>query len=154
MRLRTGLAAAAAIGIYAAASSSPAYGTGHSDNAAVRYAEAQVGCPYTWGGDGPCDSGYDCSGLAMMAERQAGIYLPRTSSEQWDFGRRISESQAKPGDLVFFVGSDGSWSAPGHVGIVIGHGLMVEAYRTGYPIHITSYIGRTDLIGFTDPGSR
>jgi peptidoglycan DL-endopeptidase CwlO len=38
--------------------------------AVVRYAQAQVGKPYVWGADGP--DFFDCSGLTMMAWRQAG----------------------------------------------------------------------------------
>ena len=57
----------------------------------------------------------------MMAYRAAGITIPRTSQQQWTYGTRIPASQARPGDLVFFAGSDGTMTAPGHVGIVTGH---------------------------------
>ena len=40
---------------------------------------------------------------------------------------------------------------PGHVGIVIGHGQMIEAYATGYPVRVASW-HRSDLVGFTEPG--
>jgi peptidoglycan DL-endopeptidase CwlO len=116
--------------------------------AAIAYAEAQIGKPYLWGGTGP--DAFDCSGLVMMAYRAAGIDIPRTSQEQWAWGPRIKPSQVQPGDLVFFVGSDGTVKSPGHVGIVIGGGLMVEAYATGYPIRIAPYTDR-DPVGFTRP---
>jgi peptidoglycan DL-endopeptidase CwlO len=118
--------------------------------AAIAFAEAQIGKPYLWGGTGP--DAFDCSGLVMMAYRAAGIDIPRTSQEQWAWGPRVSPSQVQPGDLVFFVGADGTEQAPGHVGIVIGHGLMVEAYATGFPIRIAPYTGR-DPVGFTQPWS-
>ena len=117
---------------------------------AIAYAEAQIGKPYLWGGTGP--DAFDCSGLVMMAYRAAGIDIPRTSQEQWAWGPRISPSQVQPGDLVFFVGADGTELAPGHVGIVIGRGLMVEAYATGFPIRIAPYTGR-DPVGFTRPSA-
>jgi cell wall-associated NlpC family hydrolase len=120
----------------------------HAVATAIAFAEAQVGKPYLWGGTGP--DAFDCSGLVMMAYRAAGIDIPRTSQEQWAWGPRISPNQARPGDLVFFVGADGTPQAPGHVGIVIGHGLMVEAYATGFPIRIAPYTGR-DAVGFTRP---
>jgi cell wall-associated NlpC family hydrolase len=41
---------------------------------------------------------------------------------------------------------------PGHVGLVIGHGKMIEAYATGFPIRVVGY-RRSDLIGFTDPAA-
>ncbi len=115
---------------------------------AIAYAEQQLGKPYQWGGTGP-DS-FDCSGLVMMAYRAAGIDIPRTSQQQWLWGPRISPRQVQPGDLVFFVGADGTATAPGHVGLVIGNGLMIEAYATGFPIRIAPY-GDRDPVGFTRP---
>src|SRR5215469_4054019 len=115
---------------------------------AIAYAEHQVGKPYLWGGTGP--DAFDCSGLMMMAYRTAGIDIPRTSQQQWLWGPRVSPSQVQPGDLVFFAGSDGTPTSPGHVGLVIGGGLMIEAYATGFPIRIAPYRDR-NLIGFTQP---
>jgi cell wall-associated NlpC family hydrolase len=127
-------------------------GVGQSPNsaaaAAIAFAEQQIGKMYQWGGTGP--DTFDCSGLVMMAYRAAGIDIPRTSQEQWAWGPKISPRQVEPGDLVFFVGADGTVQAPGHVGIVIGGGLMVEAYATGFPIRIAPYGGR-DPVGFTRP---
>jgi peptidoglycan DL-endopeptidase CwlO len=114
----------------------------------IDFAEQQIGKPYLWGGTGP--DAFDCSGLVMMAYRAAGIDIPRTSQDQWTFGPRIAESQAEPGDLVFFAGSDGTTTDPGHVGLVIGNGQMIEAYATGFPIRIASYEDR-DPVGFTRP---
>jgi cell wall-associated NlpC family hydrolase len=51
---------------------------------------------------------------------------------------------------VFFVGADGTLTSPGHVGLVIGNGQMIEAYATGFPIRIASYTDR-DPVGFTQP---
>ena len=114
----------------------------------IGYAEQQLGKPYQWGATGP--DAFDCSGLMMMAYRAAGIDIPRTSQEQWAAGPRISSSQVQPGDLVFFAGADGTPAAPGHVGLVIGNGLMIEAYATGFPVRIAPY-GDRDPIGFTRP---
>lgn len=114
---------------------------------AIDYARGQLGKPYLWGGLGPYS--YDCSGLMYEAYKAAGITIPRTSQEQWAAGPRVSVPE--PGDLVFFAGSDGTYSSPGHVGMVIGHGKMIEAYSNGYPIRIVSYLHR-GAIGFTDPG--
>jgi peptidoglycan DL-endopeptidase CwlO len=116
----------------------------------VAYAQAQLGKPYQWGATGR-DS-FDCSGLAMMAYRAAGIDIPRTSEEQWIFGQQIPASQAQPGDLVFVAGSDGTaMSAPGRVGIVIGNGMMIDAPYTGVDVREDSYTGAPDLVGFTRP---
>jgi cell wall-associated NlpC family hydrolase len=115
---------------------------------AIGYARAQLGKPYQFGATGP--DAFDCSGLVLMAYRAAGIDIPRTSQQQWSWGPRIRLRQAQPGDLVFFAGSDGTRASPGHVGIVIGHGLMIEAFANGVPLRIAPYAGR-DPVGFTRP---
>jgi peptidoglycan DL-endopeptidase CwlO len=120
----------------------------------IAYARQQLGKPYLWGGTGP--DAFDCSGLTMMAYRAAGIDTPRTSEDQWLWGPRIPAGHEQPGDLVFFAGSDGTTTAPGHVGLVIGHGEMIEAYATGFPIRISPYgpggaPGDTSPVGFTRP---
>jgi peptidoglycan DL-endopeptidase CwlO len=114
----------------------------------ITFAEQQIGKPYLWGGTGP--DAFDCSGLVMMAYRTAGIGIPRTSEFQWTFGPRVAANEVQPGDLVFFAGSDGTVTSPGHVGLVIGNGQMIEAFATGTPIRVTSYTDR-DPVGFTRP---
>ena len=121
----------------------------------IAYAQAQLGKPYLCGGTGP--DAFDCSGLVMMAYRAAGITIPRTSQEQWAAGPRVPPGQELPGDLVFFAGSDGTPQAPGHVGIVISKGEMIEAYATGFSIRVSSYglpsspPGDQVIVGFTRP---
>jgi cell wall-associated NlpC family hydrolase len=121
---------------------------GQAAAAAISYAAAQLGKPYLWGATGP--DAFDCSGLVMMAYRAAGVDIPRTSQQQWAWGPRIPAGHEQPGDLVFFAGSDGTASEPGHVGLVIGHGLMIEAYSAGFPVRIAPYAGRNP-VGFTRP---
>jgi peptidoglycan DL-endopeptidase CwlO len=122
---------------------------------AVGFAEQQIGKPYLWGGTGP--DAFDCSGLVMMAYQEVGVTIPRTAEEQWAWGPRIQPGHEEPGDLVFFAGSDGTAAAPGHVGLVIGGGKMIEAYAVGYPVRIVSYgtssspPGDQHPVGFTRP---
>jgi len=122
----------------------------------ISFAEEQLGKPYMWGGTGP--DAFDCSGLVMMAYRSAGVFIPRTSQQEWrTWGPRVSASQAEPGDLVFFAGADGTAKAPGHVGLVIGKGQMIEAYATGFPVRISTYgtpnspPGDRKVVGFIRP---
>jgi cell wall-associated NlpC family hydrolase len=122
---------------------------------AIKYAEAQIGKPYQFGGTGP--DTFDCSGLVMMAYRAAGIDIPRTAHQQWQWGPQVAASAVSPGDLVFFVGADGTPTMPGHVGLVIGKNTMIEAYATGFPVRI-AHFGTADsapderqVVGFTRP---
>jgi len=123
----------------------------------LAYAEAQLGKSYQYGATGP--DAFDCSGLAMMAYRAAGIAIPRTSQAQWDWGRQIPASQVQPGDLVFFAGSDGTAAAPGHVGIVLDPAAhtMIDAYTAAFPVEEDTYGlpdskgGLSPVVGFTRP---
>lgn len=162
-----GAAAAAAVAAVLALAGSPAAvhaaTTHHHDHhhaapaigraaaKAIAYARHQLGDPYVWGGTGPY--GYDCSGLVMMAYRAAGIYIPRTTQTQWPALRHISRAQLRPGDLIYYAGSDGTVQSPGHVVMYIGHGNAIQAYATGYPIEITPLadIDAGGLTGYARP---
>ena len=78
----------------------------------------------------------------MMAYQAAGVSLPRTTFQQVDVGMPVySLSELEPGDLIFTPGSDGTPTNPGHVGMYIGDGLVVEAPETGLDIMITPLTG-------------
>ena len=117
----------------------------------LQYALAQRGKPYLWGGTGP--DAFDCSGVIYAAYREAGLSIPRTTFGQWPFGVRIKEGDEQPGDLVFFNSGPGtSPDNPGHVGLVVSKGKMLEARcRLCGPIKVTSYMARQDRVGFTRP---
>lgn len=87
---------------------------------AVAFVYAQLGCPYVYGGTGPCHMGFDCSGLAQAAWAAAGVSIPRDSYEQWAELPHIPMSQVEPGDLLLFNGE-------GHVGIYVGDGYLIDA---------------------------
>ncbi len=104
--------------------------------AVVADAQKYLGVPYVWGGTSPTQ-GVDCSGLVQDVYADLGISLPRTSQEQATTGVPVSSlADAQPGDLVFFPGSDGTASAPGHVGIYIGNGEMIDAPHTGTDVRV------------------
>jgi cell wall-associated NlpC family hydrolase len=120
---------------------------------AISWAERQLGCPYTWGGTGPCDSGFDCSGLVMQAWARAGVHLARTSQQQWATLPHIRRSQLRPGDLVFKAGADGTVESPGHVVMYLGHGKVIQAYATGTPVEISplASVTASGLTGYARP---
>jgi cell wall-associated NlpC family hydrolase len=111
---------------------------------AIRFALAQLGTAYDFGGT--CTDAHssdmalhcDCSSLVQQAYRAGGIPLPRTTYTQVNDGTPVySVSALRPGDLLFLVGSDGSPSSPGHVGMYIGDGLVVQAPETGMDVQLT-----------------
>lgn len=92
--------------------------------AAVLYAQGQIGIPYLWGGDGPAEGGFDCSGLTRAAYLAAGIDLPRTAQTQYEAGPLVPPGEPlQIGDLVFY----GTASNIHHVAIYIGDGQMITA---------------------------
>jgi cell wall-associated NlpC family hydrolase len=107
---------------------------------AVRYAYAQLGKPYQWGGAGPAS--FDCSGLTMMAWAAAGVSLPHLAQDQYDMTTPIPLSDVLPGDLIFF----GTPANVYHEGIYIGAGQMIDAPATGLTVSISS-IYWVDLLG-------
>ncbi|RGC68863.1 putative endopeptidase precursor [Micromonospora sp. MW-13] len=110
---------------------------------AIKTACAQVGDPYVWGATGP--NSFDCSGLTQYAYRAAGISLTHFTGAQWNEGRAIPRSEARPGDLVFF------FSDLHHVGLYLGNDLMVHAPRAGKPVNVSS-INTMPVAGFRRPG--
>lgn len=114
----------------------PFTATGRAQIAILAYANSQLGVPYAWGHE---DKGiaFDCSGLSQAAYEAGGITLPRTSQQQWALGPQILPPQTLlPADLVFFAGTDGSATAPGHVGIYIGGGQFIDAPFTGQVVRV------------------
>jgi len=62
-------------------------------------ATAMLGQPYRWGGAAP--GGFDCSGLVYYAAAGAGLRVPRTAAEQYDFGQPVKRADLRAGDLIF-----------------------------------------------------
>lgn len=99
----------------------------------VAEAEKYLGYPYVWGGTNPATS-FDCSGYVSWVINHSG----------WNYGRLgvmgledvctpVSRANARPGDLVFFIGTyDAPYpDRPTHVGIYVGSGMMIHC---GSPI--------------------
>jgi cell wall-associated NlpC family hydrolase len=95
-----------------------------------------LGVPYQWGGTDPA-TGLDCSGLVQRVFADLGVSVPRTSQEQATIGTPVASlADAQAGDLVFFPGSDGTAASPGHVGIYLGNGKMIDAPYTGADVRV------------------
>lgn len=102
----------------------------------IREGEKYLGYPYVWGGSSPSTS-FDCSGFVSYVINHCG--------NGWSMGRqtasgllghctRVSASEAKPGDLIFFQGTY-TTSGASHVGIYVGNGMMLHC---GNPIQYAS----------------
>ncbi|MGH3275795.1 MAG: NlpC/P60 family protein [Streptosporangiaceae bacterium] len=113
---------------------------------AVAFAYAQLGCPYVFGGTGPCHSGFDCSGLTSQAWASAGISIGRTSYDQWDSLPHVSTAALEPGDILVFAGAS-------HVGIYVGGGYLIDAPQTGSDVERVALSGwyKSELIGAVRP---
>ncbi len=113
-----------------------------SSGDAISTAKQFLGRSYVWGGSNP-STGFDCSGLVQWSYKQAGVSLPRTASQQYLATQRISASEARVGDLVFF--SYGSGIA--HVGIYLGNNTMIDAQNRGVVIESLDW-WKQYLVGF------
>lgn len=99
---------------------------------AVALAQSLIGSPYRMGGT--TLAGFDCSGFMMYVANQVGVWLPRTSYEQFYMGTSVSRADLQPGDLVFYE----AWG-PGasHVGIYVGNGTFVHAQNESTGVKAT-----------------
>lgn len=102
--------------------------------AMIAEAEKYLGYPYVWGGSSPSTS-FDCSGFVSWVINHSGWNVGRLGAQGlYNICTPVSSAQAKPGDLIFFVGT---YDTPGvsHVGIYVGGGMMIHC---GSPISYTS----------------
>lgn len=109
---------------------------------ALKFALAQIGDIYVWAAAGP--TRWDCSGLTMRAFQKAGVSLPHSSRAQINYGKSISYSSLKPGDLLFFG------KPISHVAMYMGGGKMVQAPRPGKRVEVvqlTKKFGRKPFVG-------
>jgi cell wall-associated NlpC family hydrolase len=99
---------------------------------AMSWALRQAGCPYVFGGTGPCGNGYDCSGLVVAAYAKVGMRLPRTTYEM--LNSRALKRQThhpKPGNLVFF--------GDGHVTLYYWRHVVLQAPQPGENVQLTRW---------------
>ena len=126
-------------------------------NPVVSLAVQYLGIPYEWAGANP-NIGFDCSGLVKYVFAQLGVTLPHYAAAQWSSPDAVPvpPDKLQPGDLVFFTGSDGTRKAPGHVGIYLGDGYLIDAPHTGAFVEVDSlkepwfankYVGARRIVG-------
>ena len=102
--------------------------------AMIAEAEKYVGYPYVWGGSSPSTS-FDCSGFISWVINHSGWNVGRqTAQGLYNICTPVSPEQAKPGDLVFFVGTYDTVGMS-HVGLYVGNSVMLHC---GDPISYTN----------------
>ena len=102
--------------------------------ALIAEAEKYLGYPYIWGGSNPSTS-FDCSGFVSWVVNHSGWNVGRLGAQGlFNICTPVSSANARPGDLIFFVGT---YDTPGvsHVGIYVGGGMMLHC---GNPIGYAS----------------
>ena len=126
----------------------------------IRFAKAQLGTPYTWGGAGwknASVAGFDCSGLVLQAMYSAGLDPQpinvvkhaeptyRTSAQLYAHKglKSVPRSQMRKGDLVFFSRTSGGPVT--HVALYLGGGQVIESWSTD--CHIIGYSGGSTFHG-------
>jgi lipoprotein Spr len=81
----------------------------------INVASDNLGIVYHAGGTNK--NGYDCSGLIFSTFKKFDITLPRSSNEMALIGNKTNLSNAKKGDLVFFINR--GQHRINHVGMVV-----------------------------------
>lgn len=109
------------------------YGLSAERKALFEYAKKFLGNRYVYGGTS-LTNGTDCSGFTMRIYEKFGHKLPRTSRAQANVGTKITESQLKPGDLVFYARSGRVY----HVAMYAGNGKILHAANSRKGIIISN----------------
>jgi peptidoglycan DL-endopeptidase CwlO len=118
---------------------------GDKGSQAAKKACSLIGKPYIWGAAGP--TGYDCSGLTLVAWASVGVTLGHYTGWQWNEGTPVSRANIRPGDLVFW------FSDLHHMGIYVGGGWVVHAPHTGDYVRMVQLGGPgLPIAGFRRPG--
>lgn len=89
-------------------------------------AKQLLGTKYLWGGK--TSDGVDCSGLVQIAYGNAGVRLPRDSTQQIHMGQltgtRWSRAAMRRGDTLYFINPQGKIS---HTGLYLGDDQFIHA---------------------------
>ena len=92
---------------------------------------------YVWCAVGQRNT-FDWSGLTSYVCKKNGIHIPRRAIAQSKYGKYVSRSHLKPGDLIFFDTSKRHKGYVNHVGIYIGNNKLIHASSAKKKVVITS----------------
>ena len=100
-------------------------------NNIIAFAKTLIGKPYKFASASIVD-GFDCSGFITYVFNHFKIDVPRSSVDFTNVGKTINITNARPGDLILFTGTDSAIKVVGHMGII------TENKETLQFIHSTS----------------
>ena len=83
----------------------------------IEFAKTLIGTPYKYASTDP-KVGFDCSGFITYVFSHFGITVPRSSIDFTNVGREVAVTEARPGDLILFTGTDSTERFVGHMGII------------------------------------
>lgn len=115
-------------------------------DAMYRMMKEYEGVPYVFGGTSK--SGIDCSAMSQKLYQSIGISIPRNAQAQYDAVSHISESEARPGDLVFFTKTYNAGCFITHVGVYTGNGQFFHAGGSHCQFSSLSGYYREHFVGF------
>jgi len=99
-------------------------------SAIVKAAQRYLGARYVYGSQSPPDK-FDCSGLVNQAYKEgANIAIPRSTTEIWAKGKKISKADLAPGDIIVFSENN---TTPSHVAIYVDETYMIHSVSIGSP---------------------
>jgi cell wall-associated NlpC family hydrolase len=106
----------------------------------IAEARKTVGSPYRRAAAGP--RAFDCSGLTQFVYHKVGRNLPHKANSQQRYGKAVSRSAAKPGDLIVF--RSGSYGY--HAAIYAGGGYMYDAATPGTRVAKRKIYGKNYVV--------
>jgi len=86
----------------------------------LNFAQTLIGVPYHFASSNP-EYGFDCSGFVGFVFHNFNIPVPRSSADYANAGERIKLTDAKPGDVILFAGTQKRSRRIGHIGIIISN---------------------------------
>ena len=79
--------------------------------------------------------GFDCSGLVAYVFARQGVEVPRDDKRQAAIGSKVSRTDVRAGDLVFFRTTG---TGPTHVAIAVDRDRFIHAPKSGTVVRFES----------------
>ncbi len=86
----------------------------------LEFARGLIGVPYLYASVDP-DKGFDCSGFITYVFNHFNIAVPRSSIDFTDMGKEVDTTEARPGDIILFRGTDSTLQVVGHMGLIVSN---------------------------------